>query len=419
MSSVEQRVDPLNGGEATLDSHEISTPSSAVTTPLDLEQGHSTDSEIERVIQAERQRILDKTSAPVAEPERPRIEVPRDAPEESPRLEQLVEKKVIVADKEPLLEEVRPTPVTKAAFVQEVAPEREILIPMPKAEAPEAQAKIEIPIRQPIEIQPLAREPEVSPDKLVKTVEPEATLQVAAEPIAQREMPTENSAPVQLTARDANAPTPEPAPRVEPIIERVEPPPVQQSSTPVTSAAPEIPLTLEEKIEKIRAELNIKAPALEYDFKAERPRQVAREETTIALEQAKPQMVERREEPELLMEERPTLTLEQAMKFDFASAKIGTGQKTPQLTFRGHSFGSGTMLDKLITYLADFIKRLEMKLILFLTRRRLEPKSRSVKVVSAEEENDGLSLESFSRSLSKERKRRNRFFGRLFSRFSK
>ena len=108
------------------------------------------------------------------------------------------------------------------------------------------------------------------------------------------------------------------------------------------------------------------------------------------------------------------MTLEQALKLDLSRAQIGTGAAPKQLSFRGHSIGSGTVLDRLITAIADFIKRLEMRFFSFLTRKRLERKTIKIKLAQEQEqEEDGLHLASFSRTLSKERRRRRRLVARF------
>jgi hypothetical protein len=121
------------------------------------------------------------------------------------------------------------------------------------------------------------------------------------------------------------------------------------------------------------------------------------------------------QEPELLQAVRTSMTVEQAMKLDLSLSKIGTGQTIKPLSFRGHSLSSGTMLDRLITAIANFIKRLEMRFISFLTRKRIERKAlktKPVKVVLPTEE-DGLHQASFSNSLSRSRKKRSRWLERL------
>lgn len=73
-----------------------------------------------------------------------------------------------------------------------------------------------------------------------------------------------------------------------------------------------------------------------------------------------------------------------------AESQTIEGPPTRNFSFRGHSQGTRTPLDKLITALADFIKLLEVKLFRWLERRRVERIMRknakpSVKVVLPEE----------------------------------
>jgi hypothetical protein len=158
--------------------------------------------------------------------------------------------------------------------------------------------------------------------------------------------------------------------------------------------------------------LTFEAPAIPAHLLEKLNLQVSQIQSAQVIEPANDLSIQ---EPELLQAERTSMTVEQAMKLDLSLAKIGTGQTIKPLSFRGHSLSSGTMLDRLITAIANFIKRLEMRFISFLTRKRIERKAlkaKPVKVVVPTEE-DGLHQASFSNSLSRSRKKRSRWLERI------
>lgn len=175
----------------------------------------------------------------------------------------------------------------------------------------------------------------------------------------------------------------------------------QTMPSTISVDVPEVPAHLLEK-------LNLKNPPTLAPLSQSSELTTAQASTAVEIKSSI--SLEAQAEPQLMQAERTTLSLEQAMKLDLSLAKIGMGQSTKPLTFRGHRLSSGTMLDRLITAIADFVKRLEMRFVSFLTRKRLDrkvQKAKPVKVVLPTEDEDSLHTASFSNSLSKSRKKRN------------
>lgn len=197
---------------------------------------------------------------------------------------------------------------------------------------------------------------------------------------------------------DARKPSEESSRNSRTVSVELEQPTVTAASQVTSLETPDIPIHLLEK-------LNLRSrPTQSNNPQSNNQLEVStvREESTFTSQ----------EEPTLLQEYRPSLTVEQAMKLDLSLAKIGTGQKVKPLSFRGHKLSSGTLLDRLITAIADIIKRLEMRFVSFLTRKKLERKPVKV-ILPKEEEEEGLHLASFSNSLSRSRKKRNRWLERF------
>ncbi len=195
----------------------------------------------------------------------------------------------------------------------------------------------------------------------------------------------------------------------------------------IIAETPEIPRHLIEKLNLLNQELNARQ-------EQEKPVSinVASNSAPVTAKEEKPPVRERREQAKLTplpsvkvaadakvfgtqQMHREQLSLDQALKLDLSQAQIGKTHNNQPLSFRGHSIGSGTPLDRLITHIADFIKRLEMRLLQFLTRRYQDKKKRPKQVVKArtKEEEDELLLASFSSSLARNRKKRYRLLSAL------
>lgn len=441
MSSVQQKPDSQLAAEAALDQHDLGSAVSTthIQAPLDLEEGPQGNLEIEEVIRAERERA--RKSAP---PER---QIPLDLDLErgidpSTLVDHAQEK--MLADKFSALEreadklralaleqQVERIPAKKLHIASEQAtPETE---PVINRRRMQPSLNIQVKAEPVVKAAPAKSEqaPAVASERILmdrpRKIEAQQSVPLQKEP--QRPIVQQRAEPKAQENRPA--PRREEPPRVaqQTIIQpaqrtvinqrTVVPQPVVEKPTAPQSAVRQAPkpepAASQAAAPQPEIVRNNRRPESERPIVREpapQPLSAAARETTIAPAKAPAR------ESELKMEVRQDdgLTLEQALKLDLSRAKIGTGAATKQITFRGHSLGSGTMLDRLITAVADFIKKLEMRAFSFLDRKRLERKTVKINTPEAEElEDDGLHLQSFSRSLSRERRKRRR----LFSRFRK
>lgn len=391
MSEVQQKTGTQRTDEATLDRHDLLSPadSNHFQAPLDLEEVTSGNLEIEEVIRRERAQrnitpveinqtpvqheALDPAKLVNREQERMLAQkfsaLEREAAEirAAASLEQRVEKvatkKLSIApdrepDSAPIIQRRTPYPAINLQARQTVTTTQTFS----QAEAPSAKAAEQGPI--------INRTSMVRP---APTVEPQTKSELTKEP----QQPTPQI--VRSTERQEN------------VVQRAEPTQPERAPEPTVEVTRTIP--------KDQANSNLE-PISE--------KLTARQESDHLAED------ELEFEPASEIEIAPALTLEQAIKLDLSQAKIGTGTSTRQLSFRGHSLGSGTVIDRLITAIADFIKRLEMRFFSFLDRKRFERKTQKIKTVTeTEAEQEGLHLESFPSSLSHARRRRRRLFSRL------
>ncbi len=352
MSSVQQRNEPVVTDDLELTYAELGSSPNELSTALDLEGVETFDSEIDAVIKAERLKIPSPESKINTE-ERTNRSVQHPIAHAAAKATQRVnEKPENTTNTEPILNS---PPSTTPNIIKEG--KLRVTKPQPQTVQPQTV--------QPQTVQPQIVQPQIVQPQVVPAVESKITNEVTREPARQNE---------QISA--------ESKPQVIPVPTQV-----------ISPEAPAIPAHLLEK-------LNLPNP--------QQP-QVETELTTKT--ETQPSVMLSEEQPELLQVERPRLTIEQAMKLDLSLAKIGTGQKIKPISFRGHKLSSGTLLDRLITALADIIKRFEMRLTSFLTRKRAERKA--VKVILPKEGDDGLHLASFSNSLSRSRKKRNRWLERF------
>jgi hypothetical protein len=358
MSGVQQKIVPPSSGQITLDGHGLSTGADAASfqSALDLEQVIPANQEIENVVRAERARL-----------------------QVEPPLKSGIEEKISTNQKFNELEQ-EAARLRRAASLEDQVEK----IPQKRQEAPAASQGENPPVINRKRAQPLLNL-QVRPEPIVK---PEAREpKAAAVPTPRPSEIQGTNAALKTDLADRNAVAAEKitafkTPSISPATPEVRIP--QSTISPNTSVAPSQAAVVSANPQEAISVVH--DPGLNP--------------SAVELEMAQKPDAE--------------LSLEQAMKLDLSKAKIGTGVSPKTLTFRGHSIGSGTPLDKFITMLADFIKKLEMRFFSFLDRKHLERKNLKIKKVEEKElEEEDLQLASFSRTLSKERRKRNRLFSRF------
>lgn len=376
MSGVQQKSDPQASSETSLDQLDLIAGNTAVQfqTSLDLEDVPLVNQELEEVIRLERQRaqeaqpVTHRTETPLVVEETRQPDIIRTQPSSAPT--------------------PAPNPTLLSGEHKLSALERE-------AEKIRAAASLEQQVeRVPLKKLPVALEQSEDTEPVIhrRRAQPAINIQVKPEPVT---APPREAEPAAVhrpqIIRNVRIQQPAPEKIAEPQMQERRPPSAPETTRETAAERSPAPRT------------DAAAPVSAADLKNSPA-------TAISRERPVQQELDLQMEPEQEL----GMTLEQALKLDLSRAQIGTGAAPKQLSFRGHSIGSGTVLDRLITAIADFIKRLEMRFFSFLTRKRLERKTIKIKLAQEQEqEEDGLHLASFSRTLSKERRRRRRLVARF------